>query len=159
MFCVRNAMKPHNKIVIASQLFERAHEIFELAESEADFASSLLLAGAVVGIIAPFLAEQGGHPTHDLLARIASATAEADEDNFHAGLFRAAYNSLKHTGNKRKGVWPSEDLEFEADIEREAAHMLDVAKADFNEVRVSAEVQKQYSDMFIALRESKSEYA
>ncbi len=37
--------------------------------------------------------------------------------------------------------------------------MLDVAKADFNEVRVLAEVQKQYSDMFIALRESKSEYA
>ncbi len=100
-------MKTHNKIVIASQLFERAHEIFESAESEADFASSLLLAGAVVGIIAPFLAEQGGHPTHDLLARIANATAEAD----------------------------------------------------FNEVRVSAEVQKQYSDMFIALRESKSEYA
>ena len=64
-------MKTYNKIVIASQLFERAHEISESAESEADFASSLLLAGAVVGMIVPFLAEQGGHPTHDLLAHIA----------------------------------------------------------------------------------------
>ena len=152
-------MKVHNKIVIASQLFERAHEIFESAKTDTDFALSLLLAGAVVGIIAPVLAEQGGHPMHDLLARIANATAESEESKYHVGLFRAAYNSLKHSGNSRQKIAPSEDLEFEADIATEAAHMLDVAKADFNEVRVSSEIQNQCSPSFIALLESEREYA
>ena len=152
-------MKVHNKILIASLLFERAHEIFESAVTDTDFASSLLLAGAVVGIIAPVLAEQGGHPMHDLLARIANATTEPEEGEYHVGLFRAAYNSLKHSGNARQNIAPSEDLEFEADIAREAAHMLDVAKADFKEVQVSSEIRNKCSASFIALLESEREYA
>jgi hypothetical protein len=152
-------MKRYNKIVVASQLFERAHEIFESAESDTDYACSLLLAGAVVGIIAPILEEQGGHPMHDLLARIANATAEPDDKNYHAGFFRAAYNSLKHSGNNRKGIKPSEDLEFEADVKREAGHMLDVAITDFSEIRVSTEIRNLCSKSFIDLLESGREYA
>ena len=152
-------MKAHNKIVVASQLFERAHEMFESAETDTDYVCSLLIAGAVVGIIAPILKEQGGHPMHDLLTDIANATAEPDDTKYHAGLFRAAYNSLKHAGNNREGIKPSEDLEFEADIKREAAHMLDVAKADFIKIQFSTEVRNLCSQSFIELLESGREYA
>ncbi|MDJ0807490.1 MAG: hypothetical protein QNJ78_11730 [Gammaproteobacteria bacterium] len=152
-------MKAYNKIVVASQLFERAHDMFESAESDTDYACSRLIAGAVVGIIAPVLKEQGGHPMHDLLARIANATAEPNDEKYCAGFFRAAYNSLKHSGSNRKGIKPSEDLEFEADVKREAAHMLDVAKADFSEIRVSTDVRNMCGESFIAVLESDREYA
>lgn len=156
---VERTMKTYNKIVVASELFERAHDMFESAETDTDYACSLLVSGAVVGIIAPILEEQEGHPMHNLLARIANATAEPDDEKYHPGFFRVVYNSLKHAGNKSKDIQPSEDLEFEADVKREAAHMLDVAKADFSEISVSAEIRNLCSKSFIDLLESGREYA
>jgi len=152
-------MKKYNKIVIASRMFERAHEQFVSAKSEMDYASSLLLSGAVVGIIAPLLAEQGGHPTHDLLVRIGNAISGQGDEKQHVGLYRTAYNSLKHAGNDRKNLKPSEDLEFETDIRLEAAYMLDAAKADFKEITVAGKVHQQFSQSFIALLETEREYA
>lgn len=152
-------MKKYNKIVIASEMFERAHRQFISASSEMDYACSLLLSGAVVGIIAPLLAEQGGHPTHDLLARIGAAISEPGDPKQHGGLYRVAYNSLKHTGNDRKKLKASEDLEFETDIRLEAARMLDAAKADFKEITVAHTVREQCSQTFIELLESEHVYA
>lgn len=152
-------MKKYNKVVIATELFERAHDQFVSAKSEMDYATSLLLSGAVVGIIAPLLAEQGGHPTHDLLARIGNIISENDDEKEHAGLYRAAYNSLKHAGNHRKKLKPSQDLEFETNIRLEAAHMLDAAKADFKEITVPRNILQQCSQSFIGLLESEHEYA
>ncbi len=152
-------MKKYNKIVIASEMFERAHDLFISAKSEMDYASSLLLAGAVVGIIAPLLAEQGGHPTHDLLASIGNAISDRGHEKQHAGLYRATYNSLKHAGNNRRGIKASEDLEFVTDIRLEAAHMLDAAKSDYKEIKVSDEVRQQLTQTFIAILESEHEYA
>lgn len=152
-------MKKYNKIVFASEMFERAHNQFISAKSEIDYASSLLLSGAVVGIIAPLLAEQGGHPTHDLLARIGTAISGPDDQKQHAGLYRVAYNSLKHAGNDKKKLKASEDLEFEADIRLEAARMLDAAKADFKEITVAHLVREQCSRTFLELLESEHEYA
>lgn len=152
-------MKRYNKIVVASEMFERAHHQFMSAKSDMDYASALLLSGAVVGIIAPLLAEQGGHPTHDLLARIGTAISEPGDPKQHGGLYRVAYNSLKHAGNDRKKLKASEDLEFETDIRLEAARMLDAAKADFKEVTVAAKVREQCRQTFIALLMSEHEYA
>lgn len=152
-------MKKYNKIVIASEMFERAHDQFVSSKSEIDYTSALLLAGAVVGIIAPLLAEQGGYPTHNLLARIGNLISDQGDANQHAGLYRAAYNSLKHAGNDRRKLKPSDDLEFETDIRLEAARMLDAAKADFKEISVSGAIRQQLSRSFIALLEAEREYA
>ena len=152
-------MKKYNKVVIASELFERAHDQFVAAKSEMDDATSLLLSGAVVGIIAPLVAEQGGHPTHDLLARIGNINSKKDDEKHHAGLYRAVYNSLKHAGNQWKNIKPSEDLEFETDIRLEAARMLDAAKADFKQITVPSDILQQCSQSFIGLLESEHEYA
>lgn len=157
--CVEQAMKKYNKIVIASEMFERAHDQFVSAKSDMDYASSLLLSGAVVGIIAPLLADQGGHPTHDLLVRIGNVISEQGDEKQHVGLYRAAYNSLKHAGNHRKNLKPSEDLEFETDIRLEAARMLDAAKTDFKEITVTSKIHQQCSQSFIKLLESGREYA
>lgn len=150
-------MKKYNKIVIASEMFERAHDQFVSAKSEVDYTSALLLAGAVVGIIAPLLAEQGGHPMHNLLARIGNLISDQGDEDQHAGLYRAAYNSLKHAGNERKKLKPSDDLEFETDIRLEAARMLDAAKADFKGISVSSAI-RQLSHSFVALLEAEGEY-
>jgi hypothetical protein len=158
-YALNPIMKKYNKIVIASEMFERAHDQFVSAQSEMDYASSLLLAGAIVGIIAPLLAEQGGHPTHDLLVRIGNVISEHDGENHHVGLYRTAYNSLKHAGNDRKKFKPSEDLEFETDIRLEAARMLDAAKADFKEITVTGKVHQQFSQSFIELLGTEREYA
>jgi hypothetical protein len=144
-------MTSYNKIVIASQLFQRAHEQFEMAKTDIDYGSSLLLSGAVVGIIAPVLSEIGSRPMHDILADIANVISDSDSQKYHSGLFRAAYNSLKHAGNERRKVAPSDDLEFETDLRLEAAHMLDVAKSDFKELRNLVIVREQCSKEFIEL--------
>lgn len=152
-------MKKYNKIVIASEMFERAHNQFMTAKSEMDYASSLLLSGAVVGIIAPLLSEQGRQPTHDLLVRMGQVISEQGDEKQHVGLYRVAYNSLKHAGNNTKNLKPSEDMEFETDILLEAAHMLNAAKADFKGIEVSGKVRQQCSPSFIALLEAEHEYA
>ena len=144
----------YNKIVIASKMFVEAHKLFVNAKSEMDYVSSILLSGAVVGIIAPLLEEQGGHPMHEILARICNVMAEEGEEKIHQGIFRETYNAFKHSGNKRKNIKPSEDLEFETDLKLEAGRMLDVAKSDFKEISVSDDIRKNIPRESIELLES-----
>ena len=50
-------MSQYNKIVVASEMFERSHEVFETAKSDMDYITSIMLSGAVIGIVAPLLLE------------------------------------------------------------------------------------------------------
>ena len=120
---------------------------------------SILLSGAVVGIISPLLKEQGGRSTHELLAKIGNLVAERGSDAAHEGMFRVAYNSLKHSGSGRAKVNPSADLEIDHDLRMEAAHMLDAARDDFRNITVSANVRRQLSQEFVALLEAVDDYA
>lgn len=124
-----------------------------------DYINSILLSGAVVGIVSPLLKEQGGHTMHELLARIGNLIADSGEGAPHEGMFREIYNSLKHTGNKIKNILPSNDLEIQTDLKKEAAHMLDAAKHDFCEIKVLPQFKERLTKEFLSLLESDTDYA
>lgn len=147
-----------NKIRVASEMFVEAHTRYATASRDIDYITSILLSGAVIGIIGPLLKEQGGRTTHELLARIANAS-EPGDDPAREGMFRAVYNSLKHTGNERPKVLASDDLEIHTNLPLEAGRMLDAAKDDFRNVEVSAEVKQSLSTEFIQLIASDDTYA
>lgn len=116
-------MEKYNKIVVASKMFVESHNRYVSAKEDIDYIVSILLSGAVVGIIAPLLKEQGGYTTHELFAKISNALAEAgivetEDGEAHEGMFRAIYNSLKHAGKERKGakLKPSDDMEIETNL-------------------------------------------
>ena len=128
-----------------------AQQKYTGAKCDIDYVNSILLSGAVVGIIAPLLEEQGGHPMHEILARITNVISSEDDEKCHKGVFRQTYNSFKHAGNNRKNIKPSEDLELETNVKLEAGRMLEVAISDFKEITVSNEVRNSISQEFINL--------
>jgi hypothetical protein len=105
-----------NKIQVASEMFVEAHTRYATAGRNIDYITSIMLSGAVVGIIGPLLKDQGSRTTHELLARIANVISEPGDDPANDGMFRAVYNSLKHAGNKRQNVLASDDLEIHTGI-------------------------------------------
>jgi hypothetical protein len=141
---------------MASKMFEEAHKLYSYAKNEMDYVSSILLSGAVVGIIAPLLAEQGGYPMHEILARISNVMNEDGEKDTKQGIFRETYNVFKHAGNRK--IKPSEDLEVETNLKLEAGRMLLAAKSDFKEISVSDEIRINISSNFIQLLKSNNEY-
>jgi len=148
----------HNKLVLAAEMFVEAHERFTRARGDIDYVASLMLSGAVVGIVAPLLNEQGGRSMHQLLAALSQAVAEPG-DGAHEGLFRTAYNGLKHAGDRRKGVAASQDLMLRADLRFEAAKMLEAAREDFRKVLIEPEVHSKLTPQFVELVTSGAEYA
>jgi len=152
-------MKTFNKIQLASSMFIEAHNRYNGANKETDYILSILLSGAVIGIIGPLRKEQRGHTTHELLARISNAIAEPGDAEAYAGMFREVYNSLKHAGNARKKISASDDLEIRTDLKKEAAQMLDAAKDDFRDIEISDEVRKELSEQFRELLQLPDNYA
>ena len=152
-------MTTFNKIRLASEMFVEAHDRYTSAHRDIDYITSILLSGAVVGIVSPLLKEQGGHTMHELLVRIGNLIAEPGEEATHEGMFREIYNSLKHTGNKNRNILSSADLEIQTDLKKEAAHMLDAAKHDFREIEVLPKVREGLSKEFLSLLEADKDYA
>jgi len=152
-------MATFNKIQVAAEMFLEAHQRYTTASRDIDYITSVMLSGAVVGIISPLLTEQGGHSTHSLLARIGNVVAQPGEPPTREGMFREIYNALKHAGDDRRKVAPSKDLEIHADSALEAARMLDAAKQDFRQIQVSHELKKKLAPEFLDLLESEHDYA
>jgi hypothetical protein len=152
-------MATFHKIELASGMFIEAHDRFVTARRDIDYVVALMLAGAVEGIIAPLLEEQGGKTTHSLLARIGEQFSEPGDPKMHEGMFRTIYNGLKHAGNERRKISASADLELHADLRVEAGRMLDDAKQDFSRIAVSSSVRSMLPAKLIALLESDSSYA
>jgi hypothetical protein len=152
-------MSTHNKIVIASNMFVEADARYRNASADIDYIVSILMSGAVVGIVGPLLKEQGGRTMHQLLAKIGDIVAEPGDGAHHEGMYRAVYNSLKHTGNERANLNPSNDLAIHTDLRVEAAHMLDAAKEDFRKIIVSADVRNALTQQFVTLLEAHEDYA
>lgn len=147
-----------NKVQVASQMFIEAHDRYMRATQDIDYIVSIVLSGAVVGIVSPLLKEQGGHTTHSLLARISTLIAEPGEQPTREGVFRTIYNAFKHAGNERRNIAPSIDLEIQTNLKSEAAHMLHAAKQDFREINVLLETINCLSQQFIGLLESDESY-
>src|SRR3990167_3369454 len=152
-------MTSFNKVWLASDMFVEAHDRYMNAKKELDYIVSILLSWAVVGIVSPLLKEQGGHTTHELLARISNAISDPSEEPAREGMFREIYNSLKHAGNAQRKIAASGDLEIKTDLKKEAAHMLDAAKSDFREIEVPQEIRNNLSAEFLVLLQSEDSYA
>ena len=78
MFQRRICIPTHNKIVLAATMFTEAHARYVEAAGNIDYVTSILLSGAVMGIVSPLFKEQCGHTSHELLARIERHFAEPD---------------------------------------------------------------------------------
>ncbi len=154
-------MASFNKIEIAAEMFVESHDRYHAAGRDIDYIVSILLSGAVIGIVGPLLEEQGGHTAHSLLARISNSIAEPGEPESKDGMFRAIYNALKHAGNDKgkSKVAASADLEIQTDLRLEAARMLDAAKQDFQQISFHQTIGQRLSSRFIALLESGESYA
>jgi hypothetical protein len=140
-------------------MFVEADARYTNATSDMDYIASILMSGAVVGIVGPLLTEQGHRTMHQLLAKIGELVAEPGDDPSHEGIFRVVYNSLRHTGNRRANLNPSDDLEIHTDLRVEAAHMLDAAKEDFRKIVVSSEVREALAPEFLSLLKAHKDYA
>ncbi len=148
-----------DKVALASGMFMEAHRRFRTANGDIDYVVSIMMAGSVIGIIGPLLTEQGGHTSHSILARISNHINEPGAPPAKEGMFRAVYNGLKHSGDKGRNIAPSDDLVIEANLPREAAHMLDDAKADFREIKISADTRAKLSEEFLSALEAVESYA
>jgi hypothetical protein len=143
-----------NKIQLASEMLVEAHGRYTSACRDIDYITSILLSGAVVGIVSPLLKEQAGHTMHELLTRIVNLITESGEEASHEGMFREIYNSLKHAGNTNKKIPASSDLEIQTNLKKEAAQMLDAAKHDFREIQVLPQAREGLSKEFLTLLEN-----
>jgi hypothetical protein len=152
-------VQTHRKLVLASEMFVEAHERFTRATRDIDYVASLMLSGAVVGIVAPLLKEQGTRSMHQLLAALSGIVAEPGGTSAHEGMFRSVYNGLKHAGNRSKGVAPSQDLMLHANLRFEAAEMLEAAREDFRKVLVEPDMHSDLAPHFVGIITSGVEYA
>lgn len=155
-------MAAFNKIQLASEMFVEAHARYTNATRDIDYIVSILLSGAIGGIISPLLKEQGGHSMHELFTGISNAIADPGEEVTKEEMFRQIYNSLKHAGdNRKKGkvIIASEDLEIQTDLKQEAARMLDAAKNDFRHITVLPQIKDSLSESFILLLQLDADYA
>lgn len=162
-------METHNKILLAGELLVDAAKIYRSGRKNVDFAKSILLAGAVIGIVAPLLEERGTKSSQAQFAEWfiqvrrlnLSEKNEKKEISNSIRFDRFIYNSLKHSGSKHlgsyeEGIKPSDDLLFEADLKREACRLIESAIADYNHLDLSREiVNMKLSDDLLTLLQSR----
>lgn len=149
--------KIFNKIQMASKMFMEADNRYKNGKRDIDYIVSILLAGAVSGIVGPLVKERGRRTADEILAGVLNATSEPGSELAHAGMFRHKYNSLKHAGNGRK-LPASEDLEIGMDVKREAAHRLCSAKQNFQQFAILQPTRETFSPEFLAILQSEEDY-
>ncbi len=158
-------MKIHDKILLAGELLVDAAKIYRFAKTDTDYAKSILISGAVIGIAAPWLEELNIKPSHLQSAEIISkikgmnlaempGKARSKELGKSINFYRLTYNSLKHAGNGKK-VKASDDLIFKADLKEEAYYLIGSAIDDYNKLPLSREtINTQLSDELLTLLQS-----
>ena len=137
-------MKIHNKLLLASDLLVESAKIYRSAIVNVDFAKSILLAGAVSGIIEPLLREKEIKTSTVEFAESATSLSgvkltdlsQKDKERQLGKFLRLSkfsYNSLKHAG-KKDVIDAINDLDFEADLKEEAYWIIDHAITDFSKI-------------------------
>ncbi|MCK6436265.1 hypothetical protein [Rivihabitans pingtungensis] len=137
-------MHTYNKIYLAGEMLVESVRVYRAARRRVEFISAILLAGAVIGIIAPCVEELGGqasdHDFVDLLVAMKKLRGATPQDlkKYTAKVIRErryVYNSLKHAGKKKRGespeIKPSDDCELIADLQLEAYSVIGRAIDDY----------------------------
>ncbi|SFN28404.1 hypothetical protein SAMN05660284_01072 [Formivibrio citricus] len=158
-------METHDKILLAGELLVDAAKTYRAGETNIDFAKSILLAGAVIGIVAPWLEELGGKPSQTQLAGMAAnlkgvpltnlpLNEQQKEIGKSIAFYRLTYNSLKHAGRGEK-TKPSDDRFFEANLKEEAYYLIGNAIDDYNKLPLSRQtINTKLSDDLLTLLQS-----
>lgn len=98
-------METHDKILLAGELLVDAAKTYHSGVENVDFAKSILLAGAVIGIVTPWLKEIGVKSTHLELAELSAKLKGTDlntlppqqrkkEIGKSIAFYRLIYNSI-----------------------------------------------------------------
>lgn len=125
-------MATYSKIMLAMDMVSKSYDNYVNAKTELDYISSILLSGASLGIIQPLIRERGGKSFHKILETLMKRITLNDRDiKAHEGVFRQTYNSIKHAGNVRQNILPSDDLYINTNFKKEASRMLKACKEDF----------------------------
>ncbi|WP_299263711.1 hypothetical protein [uncultured Psychrosphaera sp.] len=130
-------MTEHDKIPLAGEMLVQAVKSYEHALKDIDYVTSILLAGAVIGIIAPLLEELDIKSSQVALAELSvksSNSTSLDKKVGRAiGFYRFTYNALKHAGHG-KNIPASKDLVIHADLKDEAEFLIRHAVQDYNKI-------------------------
>ncbi|MCK7595630.1 hypothetical protein [Pseudomarimonas salicorniae] len=151
-------MPTYRKVHLAALMLLEADTRFSQGRSDEDFLAAIVLSGAVLGIVSPLLKEHGGHSYHSILAEISGILHPEKEGPVHEGVFRTVYNGLKHAGDNRRSLKPSEDLLIEAELRLEAARMLEAATHDFREVPLHEVDRESLPSAFLELLREHKDY-
>lgn len=158
-------METHDKILLAGELLVDAAKTYRSAKTNTDFAKSILISGAVIGIVAPWLDELGIKSSRVQFAEIVaelnginltalSEKSKRKEIGKSVTFYNLAYNSLKHSGKGEK-IKASDDLIFEANLKEEAYYLIGNAIDDYNKLPRSRQTTNtQLSDELLTLLQS-----
>ncbi len=148
-------MKKHDKLVLAGELLLDAAKTYRAATTDVGFAKSILISGAVIGIVGPYLEEIGAKPSQNQYSEIAARlrgidleTCSKKERSQELGkslrFYRLAYNSLKHAGDRHTAA--SDNRFIEADLKNEAGYLLEDAIDDYRRLTMlEPDVNEQLS--------------
>lgn len=125
-----------DKIELAGQFIVEAAKEYKAATSDIGYAKSILLSGAALNLVSPWLRELKKGTLHGELAQFAAGLDEVGDNErlkaIGAGVnfYRDVYNSLKHSGGNGRKL--ADDRFLEADLKEEACHLIDCAIIDYN---------------------------
>lgn len=146
IFTDTDELKSHDKLRLAGEMLATAAKDFKDAKTDIDYIKCILLAGAVKNIAYPLINEFGRKSKSEesaslatfLMERSEGRTFTKDEKSEYRRRFIAfdnfVYNSLKHSGNYKEGILPSNDLTFEANLADEAKELILGARDEFRRI-------------------------
>lgn len=136
-------LKSHDKLRLAGEMLTTAAQDFKDAKTDIDYVKCILLAGAVKNIAYPLINEFGRKSRSEERAALATFLMERSEGRIFVKNERKKYhkkfiafenfiyNSLKHSGNAKQRILPSNDLTFKANLADEAKELILDARDEF----------------------------
>ncbi|MGH8491875.1 MAG: hypothetical protein ACRERR_02035 [Moraxellaceae bacterium] len=128
-----------SKLKVAADMIVASHTEYCNAKCDMNYIKSILLSGAAIGILHPYLVEKGCIPSQSEFTNLLNSYNKMSglavvKESESIAFSRLVYNSLKHAGNPKKRIKATDDLEFIADLRGEAYQLLtdsvgDISKA------------------------------
>jgi hypothetical protein len=157
-----------DKISLCEDMLLSSARFYKNGICDVDFATSILLSGAVNEITEPLLKELGIKTRRGCFSELAAKLSKSeksleDKEKIHFGLSKSVYNSIKHAGSGERGkkiINASEDLEIFANLKGEASWSLSFALENFlalpepyvTQQRINHVYSDEFLDLFQTLR-------
>lgn len=131
------------KLTLAAELLMKASHDLQTARTDADYATVILVAGAIYKVLEPLLITNCLSPRHARISEGAGRIHEAlqkpfddeqDRKDFEKRIYQrqsSTYNSLKHAGKPNAPATALDDLIVHGNLEIEARFLFEDAVYDF----------------------------